>query len=271
MLIEKYKDINCYQFDEIEMILVCGDIHGDFNLLVNKICCQYELENTLVIVAGDCGFGFERKGYYENVYNKNRTRLLEMNNHILFVRGNHDNPAYFTEDEINYENFMTVPDYSVIEVLGKTILCIGGAISIDRKYRLDSQSRLNIRHYHDKEELRPGYYWENEVPVFDKNKLNQITERFVVDTVVTHTAPDFCELKNKNGLKSFAENDDRLLDDVNNERQTMTAIHDYLVQMKQPVSHWIYGHFHKSNTEVIDGIYYRMLNIMECFEIYSRN
>ena len=51
-----------YQFPECNNVVVSGDIHGDFNLLVNKICVQYQMQNTLVIVAGDCGFGFERAG-----------------------------------------------------------------------------------------------------------------------------------------------------------------------------------------------------------------
>ena len=30
------------------------------------------LLRPLIIVAGDCGFGFEQQGYYEKVYNRNR-------------------------------------------------------------------------------------------------------------------------------------------------------------------------------------------------------
>lgn len=58
---------NIYQFPECKDIVVSGDIHGDFNLLVNKICVQYQMRNTLVIVAGDCGFGFDKRGYYDNM------------------------------------------------------------------------------------------------------------------------------------------------------------------------------------------------------------
>ena len=53
---------NIYQFPKCKDIVVSGDIHGDFNLLVNNICVQYQMQNTLVIVAGDCEFGFERAG-----------------------------------------------------------------------------------------------------------------------------------------------------------------------------------------------------------------
>lgn len=45
------------------------------------------MENTLLIVAGDCGFGFENKSYYENIVKKNAKRMNDNNNWILFVRG----------------------------------------------------------------------------------------------------------------------------------------------------------------------------------------
>jgi len=86
-----------YDFPDAKGIAVSGDIHGEFNQLVYKCCIQYRMTDTLIIVAGDCGFGFEQPGYYENVYNRNRERLAKSNNWIVFVRGNHDNPAYFND------------------------------------------------------------------------------------------------------------------------------------------------------------------------------
>ena len=74
---------NIYDFPDCCSIVICGDIHGDFNLLVNKVCVQYQMKDTLVIVAGDCGFGFERKGYYENIVKRNAKRVNESNNWFL--------------------------------------------------------------------------------------------------------------------------------------------------------------------------------------------
>lgn len=81
---------NIYQFPECKDIVVSGDIHGDFNLLVNKICVQYQMQNTLVIVAGDCGFGFDKRGYYDNMVKRNSKRMNDANNWIVFIRGNHE-------------------------------------------------------------------------------------------------------------------------------------------------------------------------------------
>lgn len=65
-----------YDFPDSKCLVACGDIHGDLNLLVNKICVQYQLKDTVVIAAGDCGFGFERKGAYENMVHKSTKNLL---------------------------------------------------------------------------------------------------------------------------------------------------------------------------------------------------
>lgn len=53
-------------FPEAKSIVASGDIHGDFIQLVFKLCVQYQMKDTILIVAGDCGFGFEKKESYEN-------------------------------------------------------------------------------------------------------------------------------------------------------------------------------------------------------------
>ena len=48
--------------------------------------------------------------------------------------------------------------------------------------------------------------------------MNTIRASFLVDTVVTHTAPSHCELCSKSNLNQWAKNDPLLLDDVQSER-----------------------------------------------------
>lgn len=48
-------------------------------MLEHNVCVQFQLMNTVVIVAGDCGFGFEKIGYYETVFNRNAKRMNEVN------------------------------------------------------------------------------------------------------------------------------------------------------------------------------------------------
>ena len=134
-------DNNIYEFPDAKGIVVSGDIHGDYEKLVYKCCLQCQMTDTLIIVAGDCGFGFNKPGYYDAIYQKVSSRLAKANNWIVFIRGNHDNPAYFDGQQVNYKRWKAVPDYSVIKACGHTILCIGGAISIDRGWRMYENSK----------------------------------------------------------------------------------------------------------------------------------
>ena len=264
--------MNEYSFPEAESLVVCGDIHGDFNLLVHKMCVQYQMKNTVLIVAGDCGFGFEHKEYYDDLVKRNNHRMNECNNWIVFVRGNHDNPAYFDGKSFMNKRFLAIPDYSIVKACRHTVLCVGGAISIDRSHRIGAWNKRikNLKHYgvHTEEGVfAKNYYWPTEPPVFDKQKLEAINEHNAIDTVVTHTAPSFCELQSKNGLCCFAYNDENLILDVENERKVLDQIHDLLTYQKHPITHWCYGLFHQSWHNDIDGILFKMLDIMEFYEI----
>ena len=87
-------------FENIEAVYVAGDLHGNFSLLKYKL---REMKNSVIFIAGDCGIGFESKKHYENVYNSIKKILTENNVTILFVRGNHDDPAYFDGKAINFK------------------------------------------------------------------------------------------------------------------------------------------------------------------------
>lgn len=134
-----------FDYPEARQIIVSGDIHGDFKTLVYKLCVRYECKDTLLIVAGDCGFGFDKPAYYEQVYNHVSNRLSQANNWVVFLRGNHDDPAYFAEERVAYKRWRTVPDFSVITANGHNILCIGGATSIDRYERMKHNSRQRVK------------------------------------------------------------------------------------------------------------------------------
>ena len=95
-------------------VIVIGDLHGEFSLLNYKIK-SLEIENSIIIVAGDCGFGFEKKQYYIDVYNSFKKYLIEKNVTVLFIRGNHDDPDYFNNEIINFDIvfFVEHPDYMI--------------------------------------------------------------------------------------------------------------------------------------------------------------
>lgn len=266
-------DNECFtlSFPKAKDLVISGDVHGDFNQLVFKLCVQYQMKDTLLIVAGDCGFGFEKRESYENMVKRNAKRMNEANNWIVFVRGNHDNPAYFDGHTFKHKRFIAVPDYAIIQAYSHTILCVGGAISIDRQCRMDEwkgkRKYLAIGGMII-DDLARNVYWKNEVPFYDENKMKAICSQFTIDMVITHTAPSFCELFTKGGLYHWMQNDDTLLCDVEAERATMNRLHERLVRDRHPLSHWFYGHFHQSWHSSIDGILFRMLDIMEFCSVY---
>jgi predicted phosphodiesterase len=253
-------NLRTFSYPDARSIVVCGDIHGDFNFLIYKLCVQYGMKNTLLIVAGDCGFGFEKPGYYENVFRRNAPRLSKSNNWILMIRGNHDDPAYFKEERISHSRFRTVPDYSVVQACEHNIFCVGGAVSIDRGYR--------FRHDVEHPSLTTASYWADEMPVYDETSLADIGDEFRIDSVITHTAPSFCELISKNGLSEWAKQDPYLLTDCSAERAVMDRIFKHLKSAGHPLSHWYYGHFHQSWNSEIDGVLFSMLDIMEFKELH---
>lgn len=260
--------MNISKFPSAKSIVISGDIHGDFNRLIFKMCVQYEMRDTLLIVAGDCGFGFENRGYYEDLTKRNSKRLTESNNWIVFVRGNHDNPAYFDGKAFCHRRMMCIPDYTIIQACSHTILCVGGGISIDRVYRKDKwATKQKSQQGITDNQFAKQYYWEDEAPTLNDVLLHEINEKFAISIVITHTAPSFCQLQGKNFLMQFAASDPTLLDDVCAERATMDALYDRLRQDAHPLASWYYGHFHQSWHSTIDGVQFSMLDIMEFREV----
>lgn len=111
--------------------------------------------------------------------------------------------------------------------------------------------------------MAKNLYWNNEVPLYDGKQLDLLSSKYAIDTVITHTAPSFCELLTKDGLNYWIQNDSTLLCDIEAERITIDKIHAQLIQNNHPVSHWFYGHFHQSWYNTIDGISFKILDIME--------
>ena len=250
-----------YEFTDAKHIAISGDIHGDFTQLVFKACVSKKMTDTLIIVAGDCGFGFNRPDYYEDIYMKLSSRLAKANNWLVFVRGNHDNPAYFDGQQVNYKRWKAVPDYSVIKVCGHTILCVGGAISIDRTWRM-YENRIET----GEGKLTPFVYWPDEAPVYDQAMLEAISRDHAVDVVITHTAPSFCERLRRANIQDWLVKDEDLLDDIKHERKAMDNIYTFLKENCHPLHYWFYGHFHESWHSEIEGVRYNMLDIMELRE-----
>lgn len=246
-------------------VFVVGDIHGEFKQLFNHIKHNFRLqntnnsnqENTLIIVCGDCGLGFNKLQYYIDIFTSVNEFFRKNNTVLLFVRGNHDDPSYFTEDRLGLSNIKTVQDYSVIMTQTHNILCVGGAYSCDRIWRKREEIRLNRYKTNKSKKL----YWENEEVVLDIPSLEEITHNNIqIDMVVTHTAPTFAYPNDNQDFEEWFSIDADLRNDIISERQILFNIYEYLLSKNHPLKLWAYGHFHREHINTHKDIIFLALS-----------
>lgn len=260
------------QFSQIfENIIISGDIHGNIMPLIFKVQNQYEIKDSLIIVAGDVGIGFHKDGYYTGLFTRISKRLKKNNNILLFVRGNHDDHSKWNDYEPfkkywqdGNSNIRFIKDYTVVSAASNkqlnNILCVGGAISIDRK---PNPNVINMQGHPWPGRTEGENYWSGEEFVYDESKVENLTG---ITHVVTHSSPDFCEPILKGGIQKWIETDKTLLEDCAKERSDHTTLCNKLKE-KNSIQEWYYGHFHFSKRETIDGTNFRLLDIMELAEL----
>lgn len=250
-------------------IYAIGDLHGHFESLINWIK-RYDITESAIIVCGDVGFGFEKPIYYEQLCEKFEKLCSERNVTVFMIRGNHDDPSYFYGgNQINTEHFKAIPDYSVISNGVHNILCIGGAISVDRIDRI-SEMRSNAYKYmiwhncplEDALKKVPQIYWEDEKPYLDDDALGELSLNDVkIDIVCTHDAPPYCPPQTKEGIEELLEKDDTLSNDIDESRSIFSEILAQLILDNHPVKNWVYAHYHFHDEIEQDGIVYTLLDM----------
>lgn len=253
-----------------------GDIHGNFNAITTYIK-KKKLRNTCLICCGDCCIGFHSPEQTKRQMKPLNKFCLERQVTILFLRGNHDEKQMYSKRLINMKCVKTVPDYSLIEIKCEKnatthyILCVGGAISVDRTYR---KRRFKAMTLHAAEKLglpdcyfNPGY-WDDEAPIYDEAALKQLKQT-PIEYVCTHTAPHFCYPHPDAILGKWAASDSSLEEDVLQERQTLTKIYSQLVRDGHPLKAWFYGHFHNVYTEKISNTMFYLMDMGRSDDILS--
>lgn len=205
-------------------MLFIGDVHG-----------KYERYSTIIrgrpesIQVGDMGVGFFRHDMSPAPNPPHYLMTGDGADH-RFIRGNHDNPTVCRSQS------QWIPDGSV----HKGAFCVGGGLSIDRKYRT---SGLN--------------YWpDEEIAENDWEPILADYAALKPDVVCAHECPekaaDFI-LAAFNKMKIFDVSITRLM------LQRMFEIH-------QPEI-WIHGHWHVSIKYKIERTTFVSLAELETFEL----
>ena len=225
--------------DGSKPILFLGDHHGEWSYLFDIIDTK-KISDCYLISVGDSGIGFTDNKAQEKNNNWFNMEFKDRNISFMSIRGNHDDPDYFKgANRVSLSNFELIEDYTIMEYNGKKIQFIGGATSIDRTSRREGIS-----------------YWEREVLNFNRDKCEE------VDILITHTAPTWCFPQQFNEMVyGWAREDAYLLEDLTEER----AIMDEICKLCKPKLH-LYGHFHSSWTERVNGCMHKLLDINEIWE-----
>jgi predicted phosphodiesterase len=242
------------------MILILGDIHGNFNYLKSQITTK-KITDCTIIQVGDFGIGFT---YEDNdlLTLENLNKFLGENGITMYaIRGNHDDPKFFKGNHY-FDNLKLLKDFTTLNLEGLNFLFFGGAISVDRVDRI-RENNSNIKYG-----SRKRCYWDDEGITYLPGHTKSFKD---IDIVITHTSPSWCHPNNKLGFGKFVEDwskyDNNLINDLLVERNQMANLFLDLYENNKIKKHF-YGHFHQSKLENHNGVDHHLLDINEFYHLY---
>lgn len=222
----------------IKHVLITGDCHGRVENRLAQIkdtMPEYVPSETAVIILGDIGFN-----YYMSKHDwKTKHSAAKFGYTIYCLRGNHEDraenmkyPIYTIDNFVNgmvcYEEefpniryFMDcVAEY---EIMGKKVLCIPGAYSVDKWYRLQND-----------------WHWfaEEQLTAEEKKHAEELVSGKYYDFVFSHTCPIIWE-----PTDLFLSMIDQSTVD-----KTMEV---WMAKIKETFlwKHWLFGHYHADRIE----------------------
>lgn len=212
-------------------IIITGDVHAKFGKLNSLISRK---NPDVVIVCGDFGYWpewIENKSYcdpskYTRLSDFKVSDIKNNKTRVYWVPGNHE---HWGDIEKNFyrnsvapmemeagSNVFYCPIGSVIHEDGKNFLCVGGAASIDKDWRIHGET------WFPQENLRLEDY------TFIKNNIKDIK----IDCVISHTCPRDFKLKTDYPEK-FTDPNRHVLNEV------LNLFHP---------EKWFFGHWHDFET-----------------------
>jgi len=219
------------------MIWAIGDTHGNFAVIeyaIRDIAPQNLNGHKFFLVhLGDFGVGFNTPDEDDRILKSIDATLARNNGELLVVRGNHDNPTFWSpSSEYTYDNISFVPDNSIRVLDGKVCLFAGGAISIDRSRRVENKT-----------------WWRDEVYTFSEIPLGNIESG--IDLVFTHDVwhgiqPSY-DL-DAPILHHFYSRDRKLRLDLYESQLELRKLYDAIEKLNITANkrcQWFHGHYHE--------------------------
>jgi len=183
------------------VLALIGDIHGEFGRLP-KILSQIP-KDAIILQVGDFGWW----PGLQPVYLRARA-AVGYDFHIRFIEGNHDHVRLVgecnkaaeesTESWRDWPGAEYVPRGSVLELDGKRILFMGGANSLDRRWR---PHNFGPHAWFDEEEVTEEDVMRAVANVIEGDE----DDSRGIDLIVAHTPPDSVIRSNfsEDGLRMF--------------------------------------------------------------------
>lgn len=216
---------------------IVGDLHG-----LTRWISYWNDKHTgsALLHVGDMGVGYWFPSTSPIVSVERQLMLLseqlaERGNRFMSIRGNHDNPEWYRNTRLG-PNVTLLEDNTAIEVLGKKIFCVGGALSVDRHL------------------LTPTIdWWEDERFGWDGSLPEQRP-----DIVVTHSGGGWVDPQPNSPFMDSMRMNERmhgrdLEDEIQEERHQHNLLLQALIHDDLMPTHWYYGHFHRYMHRKIHG------------------
>jgi len=213
------------------MNYIVGDIHGNWDTF-SRFLKSYSPEN--VFVCGDFGYWPNTSTWDKFLHVEKIPDVLKnIGTKLYWCDGNHEDfNMLFGQHNVNHKqpieiakNTFYMPRGTVFEFQNKKVLFMGGALSIDRHYRIENHT------------------WFNEELITQSNILS-LKDDMEIDWVISHTCPT-----------EFIEIDAKLWSKLQDPSRNALS---YILQQYQPVK-WFFGHFHFPMTGIYQNCEWKAL------------
>lgn len=223
--------------------ILTGDCHGKVSERLDNIKenLEYKENELALIILGDVGLNF----WGNKTDKKNKKKCEEYGIYLYCIRGNHEmrptdvagmitlfdenvNGLVYMEEEYPHIRYMLDGGSYVID--GYNVLTIGGAYSVDKKWRI-ANAKANGRSF-------SGWFWNEQLDDFEREKIIEYIRGNHYDFVFSHTCPyEWMPI-------------DLFLPMIDQSSVDKT-MEEWLSDLRTEISYdvWCFGHYHKNRIE----------------------
>jgi predicted phosphohydrolase len=206
-------------------MFLIGDVHGKFKRYKRIVKGRRD-----TVQLGDMGVGFWKLRGTEFIPDQNPPHSKMVEGNHRFIRGNHDNPSVCRRQS------QWIPDGTV----EGDVMFIGGAISVDRRWRHE------------------GVDWwpDEELSAAELERLIGVYAGVRPRIMVTHDCPQFLEQT----MVAASGRDKSVV--PSRTRQAFSA----MFEQHRP-QHWVFGHWHRTIQATWRGCTFTCLDELNVLEI----